>query len=320
MRSNRFSKGAVCVVDGESTPLAAPVDATLDDALTARGIPYRRGQVLLSADSEHTVAVAEAIAELGLDCQIVHNRTALMVLPAGVTKGTGLEALRATMKLSPHNTLAVGDAENDLSLFAVAEIGVAAANAVPSVQRHADLALEKPNGAGVAELLAGPVLSRARSWCPQRRWIDIGTYDDGTPTQVPGSQARITVTGPAGSGKSYLVGLMAERWIRAGYCVMILDPEGDHRALQQLNQVQAVGARELFPEPAESLETLHPSASLVVDLSALDQSQEIDYMHGPRDRYGGTCRHRTTITGIRAACTTAVLTDPRSVLAIAPCP
>ncbi len=273
-----LENGAVCVVDGENSALAAPVDATLDDALAARGIPYRRGQVLLAADSEHTVAITEAIAELGLDCQIVHNRAALMVLPAGVTKGTGLEALLAMMKLSPHNTVAVGDAENDLSLFAVAEIGVAVANAVPSVQRHADLVLDKQNGAGVAELLTGPILSRARRWCPLRRWVEIGSFDDGTPAQVPGSQARIMVTGPAGSGKSYLVGLMAERWIQAGYCVVILDPEGDHRELQRLSQVQAVDAREVFPEPAELLETLHPGASLVVDLSALDQSQKMDFL------------------------------------------
>ncbi|WP_370599211.1 HAD hydrolase family protein [Mycolicibacterium sp. yt] len=277
-----LENGAMCVVEGDRTALAPPVDTTLDDALAARGIPYRRGEVLLASDSEHAVAIAEAIAELGLDCQIVHNRAALMVLPAGVTKGTGLEALLATMKLSPHNALAVGDAENDLALFAVAEIGVAVANAIPSVQRHADLVLEKSNGAGVVELLTGPILSLTRRWCPPRRWIGIGAFDDGTPAQVPGSQARIMVTGPAGSGKSYLVGLMAERWIEAGYSVIVLDPEGDHLELQHLNQVQTVVVRDPLPEPAEMLETLHPRASLVVDLSALDKAQKIDYLQRMR--------------------------------------
>lgn len=91
---------------------------------------------------------------------------------------------------------------------------------------------------------------------------------------MPGSQARITITGPAGSGKSYLVGLMAERWIQAGYCVIILDPEGDHLELQRLSQVQAIDARDPLSEPTELLETLHPGASLVIDLSALDPPEK----------------------------------------------
>ena len=53
-----------------------------------------------------------------------------MVLPAGVTKGTGLGAVLAEMSLSPHNTVAVGDAENHLSLLGMAEIGVAVADAI----------------------------------------------------------------------------------------------------------------------------------------------------------------------------------------------
>ena len=219
-----LENGAVTVIDGRTYALSAPVDSALDAALAARGVPYRRGEVLLAVDGEHAETVVEVIGELGLDCQIVRNRAALMVLPAGVTKGTGLGAVLTEMNLSPHNTVAVGDAENDLSLFGMAEIGVAVANAVPSVQRRADLVLEERDGAGVAELLTGPYLSGARRWCPPRRWIEIGTFEDGTPTRVPGSQARMLVTGPAGSGKSYLIGLMAERWIQAGYCVLVIDP------------------------------------------------------------------------------------------------
>jgi len=220
------------------------------------------------------------IGELGLDCQIVRNRAALMVLPAGVTKGTGLGAVLTEMNLSPHNTIAVGDAENDLSLFGMAEIGVAVANAVPSVRRHADLVLEQQDGVGVAELLAGPYLSGARRWCPPRWWVQIGTFDDGTPTQVPGSQARMLVTGPAGSGKSYLVGLLAERWIQAGYCVLVIDPEGEHLELQELNQVQVVDARRYLPEPTELVDTLlHPDTSIVADLSGLAEPIKVDYVH-----------------------------------------
>ena len=194
-----LENGAV-VVDGRIHRLAAPVDLILDDALAERGVPFRRGEVLLAIDAEYVATVVEVIGMLGLDAQIVRNRAALMVLPAGVTKGTGLGAVLTEMNLSPHNTVAVGDAENDLSLFGMAEIGAAVSNAVPSVREHADLVLDKENGAGVADLLAGPYLSGARRWCPPRWWVEIGTFDDGMPVKIPGSQARMLVTGPAGSG------------------------------------------------------------------------------------------------------------------------
>lgn len=275
-----LENGAVAVINGQTHPLAAPVDAALDAALTDRGVPFRRGEVLVAVDGKHASAVLEVIGELGLDCQIIRNRSALMVLPAGVTKGTGLGALLAAINLSPHNAVAVGDAENDLSLFGVAEIGAAVADAVDSLRHHADLVLRKPDGAGVAELLASPYVTGAQRWCPPRRWIEIGTFDDGTPAKIPGSQSRIVVTGPAGSGKSYLVGLLAEQWILAGYCVLVFDPEGDHVELQELNQVQVVDARHHLPEPTELVNTLlHPYSSIVLDVSALAEPDKVEYLH-----------------------------------------
>jgi hydroxymethylpyrimidine pyrophosphatase-like HAD family hydrolase len=274
-----LENGAVAVTRGRSRPLAPPVDPDLADALDARGIPCRRGQVLLAVDGVHTSVVADAIEELELDCQIVHNRAAVMVLPAGVTKGTGLAAALADLNLSPHNAFAIGDAENDLSLLEAAEVGVAVDNAVGSVRHRADLVLDQPDGAGVAEFLAGPVVSGVRRMCPPRRWVEIGTFADGGTARVPGSQARIVVTGPSGAGKSYLVGLMAERWIGAGYTVLVIDPEGDHVALEQLSNVRVVDAGDYLPHPVDLLAAVtHPLTSIVLDLSRLREDEKIEYL------------------------------------------
>ncbi len=271
--------GAVVVVDGRECALAEPVDSALDDALAKRKVPYRRGEVVVAIDGEHAATVTAVIGELELDCQIVRNRDALMVLPAGVTKGSGLNAVLSEMNLSPHNAIAVGDAENDLSMFGVAELGAAVPNAVSSVLRHADLVLDDPDGAGVAGLLNGPYLTGGRRFCPRRRWVNIGTFDDQSPAQIPGSQGRILVTGATGSGKSYLVGLMAERWIQAHYCVLVIDPEGDHVQLQQLHGVRVVDGQDHLREPINLVNSLDPRTSLVVDMSAVAEATKMEYLH-----------------------------------------
>lgn len=274
-----LENGAVMMVNGHTRTLAEPVDSSLDGALGERWVPSRRGEAMVAVDGQHAATVVEVIGELELDCQVIRNRSALMVLPAGVTKGTGLRAALAEMNLSRHNTVALGDAENDLSLFGIAEIGVAVANAIASVQRRADLVLDGQDGAGVVELLTGPYLSGAQRWCPPRRWVEIGTFDDRSPARVPGSQGRILVTGPAASGKSHLVGLLAERWILADYSVLVIDPEGDHVQLRELNRVDVIDGCHHLPEPADLVSSLGPQSSVVVDMSGIAEPAKADYLH-----------------------------------------
>jgi hypothetical protein len=78
----------VAAIGGRTRVLCTPVDIGLDDALTGRGVPFRRDQVLVASDGEYAATVIEVIGQLGLDCQIIRNRAAVMVLPAGVTKGS----------------------------------------------------------------------------------------------------------------------------------------------------------------------------------------------------------------------------------------
>ena len=133
--------------------LAAPVDRAVSAALNARGVVHRNGQVLIALGAADEPGAVEVIRSLGLDCQLVRNRSELMIAAAGVTKGSGLREALGDLRLSPHNTIGVGDAENDHNLLNVCEIGVAVANAVDALRAHADLTLELPDGQGVADLL-----------------------------------------------------------------------------------------------------------------------------------------------------------------------
>jgi hydroxymethylpyrimidine pyrophosphatase-like HAD family hydrolase len=83
--------------------------------------------------------VLETVRELGLELQIVFNKGAVMVLPSGVNKASGLVAALAGCGLSPHNVVGIGDAENDHGFLAMYGYSVAVANALDSVKAKADL-------------------------------------------------------------------------------------------------------------------------------------------------------------------------------------
>ena len=102
--------GAVVPVGSQLRLMGPPVDRDLQKALERRGVRLRRGRCLLACDGRFAHLALEESTRLGLDCQLVHNRSALMVLPSGITKAVGLtEALRE-LGVSPHRCLAVGDA------------------------------------------------------------------------------------------------------------------------------------------------------------------------------------------------------------------
>ena len=271
--------GAVVARAGRDRLLAAPVPGELDAALAARGVRFHRGEVLLACGRADEAAALEAVRELGLECQLISNRGALMVLPSGVSKGSGLTEALADLGISPHNTAAVGDAENDHSLVAVAELGVAVGNAVASLKADADIVLDLPDGDGVASFLRGPVIAGRERVHPRRWQIPLGTTNSGAPVLIPASQLNILVTGTPQLGKSYVAGLIAEQLIGLGYCVVVMDPEGDHLDLGRLRGVHVAGNGARLPSPRElALFVRHLFTSVVVDLSGIRAADRPGYV------------------------------------------
>ena len=272
--------GAVLVTSVGVRRLAAPIDRAVSSGLSARGVVHRSGQVLIACDAADEPAALEVIRGLGLDCRLVRNRGELMILPAGVTKGSGLLEALGELGLSQHNTLGVGDAENDHSLLEVCEIGVAVANAVDALRAHADVTLALPDGQGVADLLRGPLLA-GRTHVHPRRWqITLGIDDRGEAVTLPASQLNVAVCGGTGAGKSYLTGLMCEQLIRLGYAAVVLDPEGDHIGLGELRDVLVTGGEDRrLAGPAEIVRLLR-NVSVVVNLSHLDAAEQANYLAG----------------------------------------
>jgi phosphoserine phosphatase len=271
-----LENGALLVVDKHRTVLAS-VDPLLAPRLRDRSIPLRGGVAILACRSSDATTVLDGIDSLGLDAQLVHNRNELMVVPSGVSKGTGLRAALSELGISVHNALAVGDAENDLAMLSTAEIAVAAAGSIDSVRRVADLVV--PEGPDqLANFLRGPIVSGAQPVRSRRRDLRIGRSDDGSDVTIPGAQAGILVSGESGAGKSHLTGLLVERWIGAGYTVLVIDPEGDHSSLADLHQTVLVKA-----DGTQSVDDLvqmlcQRSLSVVLDLSSMEPSVTVPYL------------------------------------------
>jgi hydroxymethylpyrimidine pyrophosphatase-like HAD family hydrolase len=258
----------------ETRLLASPPPPEFEQALRARGVdPISTGQVVVATWSPHESTVLEVIRALGLELHVSFNKGAVMVLPSGVNKATGLHAALSEMGLSPHNVVAIGDAENDHAFLSGCECGVAVANAIGSLKAHADWVTPGAHGAGVTALVDAMLRDDLAELAPRltRHDVALGRDDADREVRVPAYGASMLVAGTSGGGKSVIVSGLIERMTAQGYQQCIIDPEGDY--------VHAEGAVVLAnakhaPTVDEVIDVLaSPSHSVVVNLLGLPLDQ-----------------------------------------------
>jgi HAD superfamily hydrolase (TIGR01484 family) len=237
------------------------------DALKERAVePLSVGHVIVATWEPHETTVIEAIHELGLELQIIFNKGAVMVLPAGVTKASGLAAALDELRLSPHNVVGVGDAENDHAFLDTCELSVAVANALPAVKERCDYVTNGARGDGVRELCDGLLESDLEHLDDRlpRHDVVIGTAGDGEPVRVRPYRTNVLVTGPSGSGKSTLVAAFLEQLMDHSYQFCLIDPEGDY---EELEHAVVLGSPDGAPTVDEALDALaDPDINLVLNL------------------------------------------------------
>jgi HAD superfamily hydrolase (TIGR01484 family) len=140
--------------DQFSRLLCEPASAVLALKLgAARAEPLSVGRAIIATREPHETLVIELIKELGLELQVIFNKGAVMILPTGVNKATGLKTVLEEMAVEPRNVVAIGDAENDHAFLNMCGTGAAVANALPMLKEHADLVMQGARGAGVTELI-----------------------------------------------------------------------------------------------------------------------------------------------------------------------
>ena len=138
--------------------LAAPVPEALVTELRRREVqPLVVGRVIISTASPNEAAILVALGDLGLDLKLSYNRDSVMVLPAEVSKATGLRAAAEELGVAKAHVVAVGDGENDLPLLDAAGVSVAVENAVEPLKERADIVLTRPAADGIRELCASLV-------------------------------------------------------------------------------------------------------------------------------------------------------------------
>jgi hydroxymethylpyrimidine pyrophosphatase-like HAD family hydrolase len=255
----------------EVRPLAAAPPPELVEALRARGVePISAGQIVVATLTPHENTVLEVIRALGLELQVSFNKGAVMVLPSGVNKATGLDAALSELGLSRHNVVAIGDAENDHALLSSCACGVAVANAIDSLKARADWVTPGGHGEGVRALVEALLRDDLAELGPRltRHDVVLGRDEADDEVRVPAYGGSLLVTGTSGGGKSTIVTGLVERMTEQGYQQCIVDPEGDYANHDEGAVV--LGSAQHAPTVDEVIDVLaSPGRNVVANLLGL---------------------------------------------------
>lgn len=247
--------------------LAEPAGERLVQRLRELNVsPLSVGRVVVATWEPHETTVLKVIHDLGLELQVSFNKGAVMVLPSGVNKGSGLKAALAELQLSPHNVVGIGDAENDHAFLQVCECAVAVANALPMVKERVDLVTRAGHGEGVTEIVSALVEDDLRQLerSISRHDLILGRDRQDREVRLNPARSGVLVSGPSGSGKSTSVHGILEQLAKGGYQYCLFDPEGDYEGIEG---AIVLGNSDHAPSEQEIMQVLQkPSENVVVNL------------------------------------------------------
>lgn len=131
----------------------SPPDVLLTE-LHRRGVsPISAGKSIVATRDPHLDTVNEVIQGLKLPLHVILNKGAVMIVPFGLGKTTGLTAALGELKLSANDVVGVGDAENDEGFLRLCGCAAAVNNALPVIKQLAHYQTQNADGRGVSELI-----------------------------------------------------------------------------------------------------------------------------------------------------------------------
>jgi hydroxymethylpyrimidine pyrophosphatase-like HAD family hydrolase len=238
------------------------------DELRRRGVtPLSVGRSIVATWEPHEKTVIDVIRDMALDMQIIFNKGAVMILPAGMNKAAGLRAGLKRLDLAEPNVVAVGDAENDHAFLLACGCSAAVANALATVRDECDIVLGNHHGAGVAELVEMICREDVRLLPAHRHGLLVGQDRAGEKVYLEPHRGTVLIAGSSGIGKSTLATAITERMVEKSLEFCVFDPEGD---FAELEGAVSVGDPKTPPILDESLNLLRKlSANVVVNTQAL---------------------------------------------------
>lgn len=257
-------------VGREERVLAETPPAWFVNELRDKGVaPLAVGHVIIATHASHDHTVLDAIRESGLELRMVYNQESLMVLPAEVGKGSGLQIALRELGMSPHEVVGIGNAENDHAFLGLCECSAAVADAAPSLIEVVDVVTKGHDGAGVTELIDKLVKDDLRHVEPRltRRHALLGNTHDGNPLYIPPYGGNVLIVGPSGSGKTTFAMALLERLAEQSYQFIAIDPEGDYSRFEDAIEL---GDFRRAPSVDEILRVLdNPDTDVSVNMLAI---------------------------------------------------
>ena len=138
---------------GTIESLADPPPPTLIEALEQAKVPLSVGHSIVATVTPYEHVVLQAIREHHLEWHVIFNKEAVMALPSGINKATGLAAALRVLGIAAPEVVGAGDAENDETFLKACGLSVAVSNALPEVKAQVDVTTTGARGAGVRELI-----------------------------------------------------------------------------------------------------------------------------------------------------------------------
>src|SRR4030095_11402143 len=242
-----------------------PPESFIQDLKKQNISPLSIGRVIVATWEPHENTVLEAIKKSGIERQVIFNKGAVMVLPAGINKAKGLSSVLKELNFSMHNVVAAGDAENDSAMLQAAECSVAVANALPALKETVDWVANSDHGKGIIELI-GKLLKNDLADLDKkltRHYLELGKKFDGAVYSIQPYRAGILLAGTSGGGKTTLTALFLESLVAKKYQFCVIDPEGDYI---DLSHSVVVGDAEHLPLIEEIIKLLeNPAQNVVVN-------------------------------------------------------
>lgn len=269
----------VALARGHVMQLGPPPPMSLITALTERGIDFKVGRCVVEMDAAFADVAMSLIREQELPLAITFNRQRMMLLPASISKASGLRELLGVLGVSRHNALGIGDAENDHELLRCCEYGVAVEWGSDYLKRHADEVIpgDGPDSVGafidqVSQKIRIPLQNGGH------HKVLLESIEGQPPFELMIRGRNVLIAGDSQSGKSWLAGLLMEQMIFQGYTVYAFDPEGDYASLGSLPNTVVLGGTRMLPCDEDLKLLLHQGLSVVLNLSHLDQAQKTEYI------------------------------------------